>query len=99
MVAAARVLGHYPAGVVVHLGIVFDYDFNRLFPVFQALSCHRHRSHPHGQLRGTAPLSQPHQFPDQPIAHFDAANQDKHIEDQFAHIVPYDGGRVRVLQN
>ncbi len=47
-------LGHYPAGVVVYLGAVPDHDFNRLFPVFQALSRHGHRAHPHGQLRGTA---------------------------------------------
>ena len=35
---------------------------------------------------------QPHQFPDQPVAHFVAAYQHKHIENQFPHIVPHDGG-------
>ena len=38
-------------------------------------------------------LSQPHQFPDQPVAHFDAAHQHQQIEDQLTDIVPHDGGR------
>ena len=37
--------------------------------------------------------AQPHQLPDKPIAHFDAAHQDKHIKNHLAYIVPHDGGR------
>ena len=38
-------------------------------------------------------LSQPHQFPNQPVAHFDAAHQYQQIENQLADVVPHDGGR------
>ena len=38
-------------------------------------------------------LSQPHQFPDQPVAHFDAAHQHQQVKDQLADVVPHDGGR------
>ena len=34
--------------------------------------------------------AQPHQLPDKPIAHFDAAHQHQHIKQNLAHIVPHD---------
>ena len=40
-------------------------------------------------------LSQPHQFPDQPVAHFDAAYQHQQIENQLTDVVPHDGGRCK----
>ena len=38
-------------------------------------------------------LTDAHQLPDEPVAHFDSSHQDKHVKDQFAHIVPHNGCR------
>ena len=41
-----------------------------------------------------------HQLPDDAVAHLDRAHQHQHIEDQLAHIVPYDGGcRQRIVRD
>ena len=49
-------------------------------------------------LRMEGFLSNTHPFPDDPVGHFDGADEHQHIEHQFANVVPDDRCRGKAFR-